>query len=66
MNYENHRKILQVVVAIMLILGFITASFNLIIQGFTPVVWFEIAACGILLVICNEVTQIREITTKKK
>ena len=66
MSYEMFRKILVWSVAIMLILGVITAVFNLTFSGFTPTVWFVIALCGILLVICNEVTKIRESLEKKK
>jgi nucleoside recognition membrane protein YjiH len=66
MSYKTHRKILEWLVTIMLIIGTITAIFNLTFRGFTPVMWFVIAICGVLLVICTEVTQIQESMTKKK
>ncbi|MGA9398347.1 MAG: hypothetical protein WBV22_08830 [Anaerolineaceae bacterium] len=66
MRYKMHRNILEWLVGIMLVLGVVTTIFNLSFSGFTPIMWFVIAFCGILLVICSEVTQIRESLIKKK
>jgi hypothetical protein len=60
------RNILEGLVILMLIAGLVTASFNLKLGGFQPFMWFLIAIILILLIICNEVTQIREFFVKEK
>jgi hypothetical protein len=45
---------------IILIGGVVTAALNMTLGGFRPVMWFLIAILSILIVICTEVTQIRE------
>lgn len=66
MSYKTHRMILQIVVAIVLVAGVVTAVFNYNLAGFTPSVWFLIAIVGVSLVICVEVTQIRENLQSRK
>jgi hypothetical protein len=60
------RNILQGVVVLILIIGVITAALDLPLAGFQPFMWFIIAIVFILLIICNEVTQIREYFVKGK
>ncbi len=66
MTYRIQRYIMQWIFVIMFIVGVVTATFNLTFGGFTPVIWFLIGALAILLVICSEVTQLREHFTEKK
>ncbi len=66
MNYKLLRNLLEWLVVTMLIVGIVTAALNLTFGGFTPIMWFLIAFAAILLIICTEVTQIREFLEKKK
>lgn len=66
MNYKMLRNLLEWLVAIMLIVGVVTAALNATFGGFTPIMWFLIAFLAILIIICTEVTQIREFLKSKK
>jgi hypothetical protein len=50
---------------IMLIVGIVTAALNVTFGGFTPIIWFLIAFLAILIIICTEVSQIREFLENK-
>jgi len=65
MNYKTLRNLLEWLVSIMFIAGVVTAALNVTLGGFTPLVWFQIALLAILIIICTEVTQIREFLEKK-
>ena len=66
MSYKLLRNLLEPLVAVMLILGIVTAAIDVTFGGFTPIIWFLIASIAILLIICTEVTQVREFLEKKK
>jgi hypothetical protein len=66
MNYKILRNLLEWLVATMLIVGLVTAALNVTFGGFTPIMWFLIAFLAILIIICTEVTQIREFLESKK
>ena len=71
MNYKLMRDILEWLVVIflivgLLIVGIVTAALNLTFGGFTPVMWFLLALVAILIIICSEVTVIRELLESKK
>jgi hypothetical protein len=66
MNYKILRNLLEWLVATMLIVGVVTAALNVTFGGFTPIMWFLIAFLAILIIICTEVTQIREFLQKKQ
>ncbi len=66
MSYKLLRNLLEPLVAVMLILGIVTAALDVTFGGFTPIMWFLIASIAILLIICTEVTQIREFLESKK
>ena len=66
MNYKLLRNILELLVLVMLILGIVTAAIDVTFGGFMPIIWFLIASIAILLIICTEVTQIRELLESKK
>ena len=51
---------------IMLVVGIVTAALNATFGGFTPILWFLIALWAMLVVICTEVTRIRESSEKSK
>jgi len=66
MSYKTRRNLLEWLVVIMLIVGVVTAALNATFGGFMPIMWFVIALLVILLIICTEVTQIREFLQSKK
>ena len=66
MNYKLLRNLLEWLVVTMLIVGIVTAALNATFGGFTPIMWFLIAFVAILIIICTEVTQIREFLESKK
>ncbi len=66
MNYKLLRNLLEWLVVAMLIVGIVTAALDVTFGGFTPIMWFLIAFVAILVIICTEVTQIREFLESKK
>ena len=60
MSYKTVRDIFEWLSMIMLIVGVVTAALNATFGGFTPVIWFLIALLAMLIVICTEVSRIRE------
>jgi len=65
MSYKTVRNIMEWLVSIMFIVGVVTAVLKLTFAGFTPIIWFMIAGLALILIICTEVTQIRELLEKK-
>jgi len=66
MNQKLIRNILEWLVVAWLIVGIVTAALNLTFGGFTPIMWFVLALWAVLVIICTEVTQIRELLEKKR
>jgi len=66
MNYKLLRNLLEWLVVALLIVGIVTAALNLTFGGFTPTLWFLLAFVAILIIICSEVTMIREFLESKK
>jgi len=66
MSYKMVRNIAEWLVGVMLIVGVVTAALNLTFAGFTPIFWFTIAILVIVLIICTEVSRIREFLEKKQ
>ncbi|MFC2043111.1 hypothetical protein ACFLUA_03055 [Chloroflexota bacterium] len=66
MSFKTLRKILEWLVMIMLIVGVVTAVLNISLAGFTPIIWILISLWALIMIICTEVTQIRESLEKKK
>ncbi len=66
MNQKLIRNILEWLVVAWLIAGIVTAALNLPFGGFTPLMWFLLAFVTILIIICSEVTMIRELLKSKK
>jgi hypothetical protein len=66
MSYKKVRNLFEWLAMIMLIVGIVTAALNATFGGFTPVMWFVIALAAILIIICTEVSQIREFLQSKK
>jgi hypothetical protein len=66
MSYKIVRNLFEWLAMIMLIVGIVTAALNATFGGFTPVMWFVIALAAILIIICTEVSQIREFLQSKK
>ncbi len=66
MNQKLIRNILEWLVVVWLIVGIVTAALNLTFGGFTPIMWFVLALWAVLVIICGEVTMLREFLEKKK
>lgn len=60
MAYKTVRNVFEWLAMIMLVGGVVTAALDVTLGGFRPVMWFLIAILSILIVICTEVSQIRE------
>ena len=66
MNQKLMRNILEWLVVAWLIVGIVTAALNLTFGGFAPIMWFLLVLVAILIIICSEVTMIRELLESKK
>lgn len=66
MSFKTLRNILEWLVMILLIVGVVTAVLNISLAGFTPIIWVLISLWALIMIICTEVTQIRESLEKKK
>ncbi len=66
MNQKLLRNILELLVVALLIVGIVTAALNLTFGGFIAMLWFLLALVAILIIICSEVTMIRELLESKK
>lgn len=65
MSYKMLRGVLEWVVMIMLVVAVVTAILDLTLAGFTPTFWLLISFWALVLIICTEVTQIRESLAKE-
>ena len=59
MNYKLMRDVLEWLAMIFLIVGIVTAVLNVTFGGFTPILWFLLSFVAILIIICCEVTLLR-------
>jgi hypothetical protein len=66
MSFKTLRNILEWLVMIMLIVGVVTAVLNMTLAGFTPIIWVLISLWALIMIICTEVTQIRESLEKQE
>ena len=66
MNQKLIRNILEWLVVAWLIVGIVTAALDLTFGGFTPIMWFVLALWAVLVIICSEVTILREFFESKK
>ncbi len=53
-------------VAVLLIVGIVTAALNATFGGFTPIMWFLLALVDVLIITCHEVMTIRISLESKK
>ena len=60
MSYKTLRTILEWLVMILLIVGVIAAVLNITLAGFTPLIWLVLSSWALIMIICTEVSQIRE------
>ena len=66
MSFKTLRNILEWLVMILLIVGVVTAVLNMTLAGFTPIIWVLISLWALIMIICTEVTQIRESLEKQE
>ncbi|MCJ7696438.1 MAG: hypothetical protein MUO40_13575 [Anaerolineaceae bacterium] len=60
MRLEKLHDIWEWPVILFFIVGLVTAIFNITIAGFTPLIWFLISLWFLIMIICFELTMIRE------
>lgn len=60
MDLRRIRDLLEWPVMIFFLVGIITAALNLTIAGFTPIIWFIFSFWSLILIICMEISMIRE------
>ncbi len=56
----------RVLAVVLLIVGIVTAAFNVTFGGFTPIMWFLLALVDVLIITCHEVMTIRISLESKK
>ena len=66
MSYKIVRDVCEWLAMIMLLVGVVTAALDATFGGFTPIMWFVIALLAVLIIICTEVSRIREFLVKDK
>lgn len=66
MTYKTVRDIMESLFVVLFVAGVVTAVLNVTIAGFTPSVWFLMAFQALALVICTEVSRIREFLLAEK
>ena len=66
MSYKTLRNILEWLVMILVIGGIVTAALNITLAGFTPILWVFLSLWALVMIICTEVTQIRENLEEKE
>ena len=59
MKFTRYHNILEWVAMVLLVIGIVTASFDVKLGGFTPIIWFVLSFGLILIIICMEVSMIR-------
>ena len=60
MNVDKIHNGLELIIGVTFVLGIVTASLNVRLAGFTPLIWFLISIQSVLVTICVEITTIRE------
>jgi hypothetical protein len=60
MNLEKLHDIWEWPVIFFFLVGVVTAIFKITIAGFTPAIWFLLSLWFLIMIICFEVTLIRE------
>ena len=60
MNVDKIHNGLEFIIGVTFLLGIITASLNVKLAGFTPLIWFLISIQTVLVTICMEITTIRQ------
>ena len=66
MSFKTLRTILEWLVMILLIIGVIAAALNITLAGFSPIIWMLISLWALVMIICTEVTQVRESLNQKE
>lgn len=60
MNLKKIRDLLEWPVMIFFLVGIITTALNVTIAGFTPMIWFVLSLWFLIMIICMEISMIRE------
>ncbi|TFH43224.1 MAG: hypothetical protein E4G94_05155 [ANME-2 cluster archaeon] len=60
MNLEKLHDLWEWPVIIFFMVGIVTAAFDFTLAGFTPLIWLLISLWFLIMIICFELTMIRE------
>jgi len=66
MNLEKLHDIWEYPVIFFFIVGVVTAGLDVSLAGFTPLIWFLVSLWFLIMIICFELTMIREHLKKMK
>jgi hypothetical protein len=66
MSVDKIHNILELIIGIAFMAGMVTATLNMTIAGFTPMIFFLISLQAVLVTICVEITTLREHYVGKK
>lgn len=66
MSLKFVRDIFEWPIVVFLIVGIVTAIFDVTIRGFSPAIWFLVSFWFLFVVICIEVSMIRERLEKEQ
>ena len=58
-KFTRYHGILELLFMALLLVGIITAALDIVIGGFTPIIWLVLSFGVILVIICMEVSMIR-------
>lgn len=65
-KFTRYHEILEWPLIIFFFIGIITASLNVTISGFSPILWFLLSFWFVLVIICMEVSMIRANLDRRK
>lgn len=65
-KFTRYHNILEWLAMALLIVGIVTASLDITLGGFTPLIWFVLSFGLILIIVCMEVSMIRAFLESRK
>ena len=65
-KFTRYHGILELLFMALLLVGIITAALDIVIGGFTPIIWLVLSFGVILVIICMEVSMIRAFLESRK
>ncbi|MFC1998865.1 hypothetical protein ACFLVR_04395 [Chloroflexota bacterium] len=65
-KFTRYHEIMEWIAVALFVAGIVTASLNVTLAGFTPLIWFALAFGFILVIVCMEVSMIRIFLESRK